>query len=240
MTDRGRTALKLTSNTMTVGPSQMHWKAGSLIIDIDEMGAPPMIAPVRGQVRLSPTALTNVELPLSPDAAHIWRPFAPTALIEVDLAAKGWQWHGHGYFDANFGTRALEEDFSYWTWGRFPTKDGSTCFYDAQRLDGTSLSKAIRFDANGTAQTAPLPPKATLKRSLWTVRRETRADQGYRPRQVMNMLDAPFYSRAMVRTKLEDEETTGVYEALDLRRFRSPLLKPMLAVRVPRRAGWTF
>ncbi|MEC8196115.1 MAG: carotenoid 1,2-hydratase, partial [Pseudomonadota bacterium] len=53
MTDRGRTALKLTSNTMTVGPSQMHWKAGSLIIDIDEMGAPPMIAPVRGQVRLS-------------------------------------------------------------------------------------------------------------------------------------------------------------------------------------------
>lgn len=54
------------------------------------------------------------------------------------------------------------------------------------------------------------------------------------------MLDAPFYSRAMVRTKLEGEETTGVYEALDLRRFRSPLLKPMLAVRVPRRAGWTF
>jgi carotenoid 1,2-hydratase len=33
---------------------------------------------------------------------------------------------------------------------------------------------------------------------------------------------------------------TGVHEALDLDRFASPFLKPMLAVRVPRRAGWTF
>jgi carotenoid 1,2-hydratase len=29
-----------------------------------------------------------------------------------------------------------------------------------------------------------------------------------------------------------------MHEALDLRRFRMPLLKPMLACRVPRRAGW--
>ena len=54
------------------------------------------------------------------------------------------------------------------------------------------------------------------------------------------MLDAPFYSRSAVRTKLDGEETTGVHEALDLRRFRSPLLKPILAVRVPRRKGWTW
>jgi carotenoid 1,2-hydratase len=54
------------------------------------------------------------------------------------------------------------------------------------------------------------------------------------------MLDAPFYTRAAVRTRIDGEETTGVHEALDLRRFRSPLLKPMLAVRVPRRARWRF
>jgi carotenoid 1,2-hydratase len=29
-----------------------------------------------------------------------------------------------------------------------------------------------------------------------------------------------------------------MHEALDLTRFRQPLLKPMLAVRVPRRARW--
>jgi hypothetical protein len=32
----------------------------------------------------------------------------------------------------------------------------------------------------------------------------------------------------------------GVHEALDLDRFASPFLKPMLAVKVPRRAGWRF
>jgi carotenoid 1,2-hydratase len=37
----------------------------------------------------------------------------------VDLT-QGHRWEGHGYFDANFGTRALEADFAYWTWGRFP------------------------------------------------------------------------------------------------------------------------
>jgi carotenoid 1,2-hydratase len=56
----------------------------------------------------------------------------------------------------------------------------------------------------------------------------------------MNMLDAPFYSRAMVETTLDGQPTIGVHEALDLRRFRQPWLKPMLACRVPRRAGWSF
>ena len=55
--------------------------------------------------------MTNVELPLTPDGAHVWRPFAPSSDIKVDLEAKGWQWSGHGYFDSNFGTRSLEEDF---------------------------------------------------------------------------------------------------------------------------------
>jgi carotenoid 1,2-hydratase len=54
------------------------------------------------------------------------------------------------------------------------------------------------------------------------------------------MLDAPFYSRSLVETQLDGQPSTGVHEALDLRRFRSPLIKPMLAVRVPRRSGWTF
>jgi len=31
-----------------------------------------------------------------------------------------------------------------------------------------------------------------------------------------------------------------VHEALDLNRFSNPLLKPMLALRVPRRRSWRF
>ena len=184
--------------------------------------------------------MTHVELALSPDGAHVWRPFAPTSHISVDLNGKGWQWEGHGYFDSNFGTRALEDDFKYWTWGRYPMKGGSACFYDLDRLDGSTLATAVHFDHDGAAKRIDLPPKARIKRSLWAVARETRADAGYQPKQVKAMLDAPFYCRSAVKTKLDGEETVGVHEALDLVRFRSPFIKPMLAVRVPRRSVWRF
>ena len=158
----------------------------------------------------------------------------------VNIDRPGWQWSGDGYFDANFGTRALEEDFSYWTWGRYPTTQGATCFYDATRLDGTELASGFNFDINGNAEVIALPPKTSMKRSLWAVRRETRSDQGTSAQQVQNMLDAPFYSRSAVKTTLNGETVVGIHEALDLTRFRSRILKPILAFRVPRRAKWKF
>jgi carotenoid 1,2-hydratase len=217
----------------------MHWNGHQLVIEIDEIGALPMVTPVRGRITLTPDALTDVEVLLTPDAAHLWRPFAPSARIEVDLT-QGNRWQGHGYFDANFGTRALEADFNYWTWGRFPLRDGAACFYDAMRRDGTNLSLGLHIDAQGRAHEIPPPPKARLPRTIWALRRETRADAGFAPRQVLGMLEAPFYSRSQIETKINGEITRGVHEALDLRRFASPLIKPMLAVRVPRRPGWKF
>ena len=240
MTDRGESALRQTASRLEVGPSRMRWVNNQLIIDINEISSHPLISRIKGQIRIIPSALTHVELPLTPDGAHIWRPFAPRSRIEVDIDRPGWQWSGEGYFDANFGTRALEEDFSYWTWGRYPTGAGATCFYDATRLDGSELAAAFEFDNVGQSRAIPLPPKAPLRRSLWAVKRETRGDAHTKARQVQNMLDAPFYSRSAVETTLNGETTTGVHEALDLTRFRSPWLKPMLAVRVPRRRKWTF
>jgi len=240
MTDRGEAALRQSADCLEVGPSSMRWQDGRLIVEIDEIGAPPMVGRVRGRVTITPSAVTGAEVALSPDGAHVWRPFAPDCAIDVALEAKGWQWSGHGYFDANFGTRALEADFSRWSWGRFPRTSGATCFYDAVRRDGSTLSLGVDFDRHGTARETTPPPKARLPRSLWAVGRETRADPGATPRQVQPMLDAPFYCRSAVRTVIDGEATTGVHEALDLDRFRSPLLKPMLAVRVPRRARWRF
>jgi carotenoid 1,2-hydratase len=240
MTDRGVSALRQTASKFEVGPSAMRWEGDHLVIDINEVSSPPIISRVKGQIRVIPSAITSVELPLTEDGSHIWRPFAPRSRIEVDIDRPGWQWTGEGYFDANFGTRALEQDFSYWTWGRYPTARGATCFYDATRLDGSELAAGFSFDADGTARTIPLPPKVPMRRSLWAVKRETRGDAGTQARQVQSMLDAPFYSRSAVQTTLNGEATVGVHEALDLTRFRSPFLKPMLAVRVPRRARWTF
>ena len=238
MTDRGREALTTTHDQLQVGPSSMRWNGQELVITIDEISSPPLISRVKGTITVKPHALTSVELPLTPDGAHVWRPFAPSADINVALEADGWQWDGHGYFDANFGTRALEEDFSFWTWGRYPTSAGATCIYDAVRRDGTTLDTAIAFDRNGEAKIVDAPPRTRFKRSLWQVMRETRADTGVMPKQVLPMLDAPFYSRSAVQTQIDGEVVTGVHEALDLNRFASRWIKPMLAVRVPRRKSW--
>ncbi|SLN57184.1 Acyclic carotenoid 1,2-hydratase [Roseivivax jejudonensis] len=240
MTDRGRDALRHSAQRFEVGPSALEWDGTSLTVRIDEIAAPPLPGRVRGTVRLVPAAITDVEMPLTPDGAHVWRPFAPVARIAVDLEAEGWTWDGHGYLDGNFGTRALEADFSHWTWGRFPDGDGTLCFYDADRRDGTHLASAARFAPDGRVETVTPPPLRPMRRTLWQVRRTTRGDAGSTPRQVKPMLEAPFYSRAMVETTLSGHRTVGVHEALDLDRFASPWLKPMIALRVPRRPRWTF
>ncbi len=239
MTDRGASALRLSEDRMEIGPSSMTWDRDTLVIDVDEMTTPHP-GKLQGQIRLIPTGVTNIEVPLKDDGSHVWRPFAPTARIDVDLNRKGWQWSGHGYFDANFGTAALEDDFSYWTWSRMPVRGGSAAFYDAERRDGSSLAVALKFAENGDVEQMTPPPKQRVSRSLWAVHRETRSDDGSNPRQIKAMLDAPFYTRSVLRTTIHGEETDGVHEALDLNRFASPLIKPMLAVRVPRRKNWTF
>lgn len=238
MMDRGRAALRQSRDALQVGPSRMAWVNGSLVIDVDEVSSLPMVSRVRGQIRLTPSGLTEVEARLTPSGSHIWRPFAPSATIEVDLS-QAHRWQGHGYFDANFGSAALEADFRRWTWGRFPrAHGGATCFYDGIRMDGSTLALGLDVAADGSVQEITPPPLARLSRTAWGISRDTRCDVVAKPKQTMAMLEAPFYSRCLVQTQIEGETTVGVHEALDLTRFRSPLMKPMLAVRVPRRAGW--
>ena len=238
MTDRGRAALHQSRDALQVGPSRMAWVGGSLVIDVDEVSSLPLVARVRGQIRLTPSALTEVEATLTPSGSHIWRPFAPSAHIEVDLT-QGHRWTGHGYFDANFGTAALEADFNRWTWGRFPRANGgATCFYDATRTDGSTLALGLDITAQGAVTEIEPPPLTALPRTLWGISRDTRCEPGFRPSQTKALLEAPFYSRSLVQTRLGSETVTGVHEALDLGRFRSPLVKAMVAIRVPRRVGW--
>lgn len=238
MTDRGRAALRQDRDTLTIGPSRMHWTGRQLVVDVEEWGALPLVSRVRGRILFTPDAVTSGDFALTPDGAHRWRPFAPVGHIRVDLS-QGHRWEGHGYFDGNFGTRALEADFDTWTWGRYPLRAGAACFYDAVRRDGSRLALALRVAADGRLTEVAPPPPAPLARTLWGIARDTRADPGTRPRQTMPMLEAPFYSRSAVTTTLWGEPSQGVHEVLDLRRFRLPGMKAMLAVRVPRRKGWT-
>lgn len=237
MTDRGRPALRQSRDALEIGPSTMRWNGRQLVIEVDEVSSFPMISRVKGTITLTPQAVTDAEVLLTADARHIWRPFAPIARIEVNLT-QGHRWQGHGYFDANFGTAALEADFDRWTWGRFPLRDRAVCLYDATRRDGTILALGVEVGTDGSLREITPPPLTVFARSKWQVSRNTRADAGTQPRQVMAMLDAPFYSRSVVETSIDGEVSQGVHEALDLRRFRNPLLKLMLATRVPRRKSW--
>ena len=241
MTDRGKSALIQEPNKLTIGPSSLIWDRSKkeLIIKVNEISSLPLISKLEGTITLKPSGITNVELPLTKEGTHIWRPFAPTAEIEVNLNNPEWQWTGHGYFDANFGTRALEQDFDYWTWGRFPLEKGTSCFYDLELRNREKYQFEYHFESNGMAKNiADAPQNSNFSNSLWGIKRKTRCDKHSKPKQEKSLLDAPFYSRATVSTRIKGEKTVGVFEALDLRRFRNPLLMFMLAVRVPRRKLW--
>lgn len=234
MTDRGRGSLAQSRDRLQIGPSRLHWTGSSLRIDIDERGAPPLFGHLRGRITLTPRAVTGVEAALDPAGRHVWRPFAPLARIRVELEGRP-SWEGHGYFDANFGSRPLETDFRRWTWGRHAGADEAVIFYDGVRRDGGQLALAVRIAPDGTVRSIAPPPPVGLPRTGWLLPRSTRSDPGSRPRILSTMLDAPFYSRAAVEVTLEGRRLSGVHETLDLDRYARPWLKPMIALRVPRR-----
>lgn len=135
-------------------------------------------------------------------------------------------------------TDPLRKIFNFGHGGRFPSQHGSYCFYDAERTDGSKLEAAFLCDEDGNFQTISAPASKEFKPSLWRVKRNTRTDAGENARQVMNMLDAPFYSRSMVETYIHKERVTGIHEALDMRRFNQHLIKAMIAMRTPRIPAW--
>ncbi len=237
MTDRGAGALRQSRDALQIGPSQIAWQNGVLVMDIAEYSALPRLGKVTGQIRLTPSAVTDVQADLTPDGRHVWRPFAPVARIDVDISP-GHRWSGHGYFDANFGAAPLEADFNHWTWGRYPRVGGASVFYDALRCDGSRLELGVDFDPAGRAFAVSPPPVSPLPRTAWGIARHTRGDKGTTARQRMALLEAPFYARTMVETVLMGEPVTGMHETLDLRRYDSKLVQAMVACRVPRRVRW--
>ena len=136
-------------------------RKGYIVLHPNLRNFPPstIVGRVRGRIVLHPEALFGTPFQLDRAGRHHWQPFAPIARIEVDIAP-GHRWQGHGYFDANYGTAALEADFNYWTWGRFPTAGGATCFYDAELRDGTPRAQALRFSADGRTEEIDAPPRA--------------------------------------------------------------------------------
>ncbi len=231
LTERPRAALEQSETTLRIGPSALQWKDGALTVDIDER-AVPRFTRLRGRIRLFPRALTSCVNVLDEAGGHHWWPIAPQARVEVEMQNPSLRWSGSGYLDSNWGARALEEDFTDWTWSRAETKDGALTLYDAQRRHGDAVSLAYRFGGDGSVQTFAPPPVADLPRTGWRMPRPTRSEGG--ARAIRTLEDTPFYARSVIETQLLGARVQAVHESLSLARFKTRWVQTLLPFRAPR------
>jgi carotenoid 1,2-hydratase len=231
MTDRRRDALRRGADTLQIGPSSLEWDGTTLTVRIEEVTA-PLPSRLRGTVRLRPAALSTRSFMLDSDGRHSWQPIAPRSRVEVELDSPALRWSGAAYFDTNAGSAPLEQDFRGWDWCRAALPGETAILYNAQRRDGTDISLALRATDDGRLEDFTPPPATELPRTLWRLRRPTRAEGP--ARVVRTLTDAPFYSRSEIHTRLLGQDAPAVHESLSLDRFRSPAMYLMLPWRVPR------
>jgi carotenoid 1,2-hydratase len=236
MTERGEKRVRRDADHFAVGPSALSWDGDTLVIDIAEISA-PLPYPVRGTVRVRPEMIGTTAFALDPDLRHRWHPVAPRARVEVDMVHPGVRWSGDGYFDSNFGDEPLETGFDDWHWARAHLKNDVAVLYEGRRRNGDPFDLALKFDRQGRWHDVAPPPRVVLPRTGWLVQRATRADRGSVPRVAKTWIDAPFYARSALDTRLFGESVRAVHESLSLGRFRSPIVQSMLPYRMPR-AVW--
>jgi carotenoid 1,2-hydratase len=238
LTERGRRSVRRERTSIAIGPSALAWDGRTLTVAIDEVTV-PVPAPIRGRVRVEPTALPAEDFALDCEGRHRWRPIAPTARIEVTLERPALRWSGHAYLDSNQGDAPLEDAFAHWQWSRGALPDGSTVvLYDVARRAGAPLCLALRCGPDGRILHLSPPAPAALPGTLWRVARATRADPGAPATVVATLEDAPFYARSLVAASIGGEPVTWVHESLSLDRFRRRWVQVLLPFRMPRRSAW--
>ena len=235
MTERDAGSVTRDATHLRIGPSGLRWDGSRLTIALDERTM-PLPARVRGTVTLHPAAFTGYEAVLSETGNHRWTPLSPRARVEVALEDPSLRWSGDGYLDGNHGDGAIETAFRRWDWCRAPLGTESVILYEADHRGGGGVRLALRIDRNGIVRPIDPPPAATLSRSLWRVRRRTRSDDGWAEVR-RTLVDAPFYARSLIGTRLLGQRCLAVHETLDCDRFANPAVQAMLPFRTPR-AAW--
>lgn len=232
-TERRRDEVLLTPATFVIGSSSLQWDGERLSFDINELTVPGG-RPVRGTVNFTPFWLSNARLALDSAGRHFWSPIAGRGHVEVALKIPQTRWRGSGYFDSNTGTEPLEKAFAGWHWSRSQLTDGTVVLYDVQPREGAPRNLAVQFDHTGALRAFDPPPLSGLPSSRWGITRLTRSEDAGAARVFKTLLDAPFYARSVVRTRLLGQTTTSIHESLSLDRFRSRWVQAMLRFRVAR------
>ena len=234
MTERGRDTVQRSATSLTIGPSALAWHGGVLTVTLDERTM-PWAQRLHGVVRVYPSAMLSKSYALDIAGLHQWCPIAPCARVEVALDQPKVQWSGAGYLDTNRGERPLAQDFLRWDWSRAALKARTAVLYDATRADGSALSLALAFDAQGRATHFPPPPPVALPATRWRLPRTSRSDAPDQTGVTQTLEDGPFYARSVLRTQLLGEAASAMHESLSLQRWQQPVVQAMLPFRMPRR-----
>jgi len=234
MTERRRNALHQEAETLSIGPSSLQWAGGALLIDFREVAA-PIPAPLRGTIRLHPTAMVGDTFAIDAAGRHLWRPIAPRAEVEVTLSHPACAWRGQGYFDTNGGDEPLENGFVGWDWSRAHRPRDTLIFYDVERRAGGQAGLALRIGAGGAVERTEAPPAHDQPLPFWRMPRRVRGEADRPPKLRRTLEDAPFYTRSAFDGVLDGEPAAIVHESLSLDRLRWPVVRAMLPFRMPRR-----
>jgi len=237
LTERGRSAVRRTPESLVIGPSGLNWDGHQLIIDFDEVTV-PLPGRLRGQIRLQPSTRVSQQFTLDANGRHVWWPVAPAARVEVALDAPNLSWCGEAYLDHNKGTEPLEASFLGWDWSRAAEPDGTRILYDLRRRDSSNPCLALQIEESGQVHTLPEPALTALPSTGWRVKRWTRIEPGQAFQRIETLEDTPFYARSLLTTSRHGKTQISVHESLSMERFQSPLVQAMLPFRMPRRAHW--
>ncbi len=232
LTEHAAEQVQRTASALQIGSSALLWGRDMLALQLDERTAPQR-TPLRGMLRVHPSAVTSHSYALDAAGRHHWRPIAPCARIEVALARPALRWQGEAYLDSNIGSAPLEDDFVRWDWMRAPLQGGRTAvLYDGTRRDGTPFGIAQAFAPDGTASAIEAPPRAPLPATRWRLAREARCEAGSTPQVQQSLEDGPFYARGLLATQLQGRRVLAVHESLSLDRFRARWVQALLPFRM--------
>ena len=233
MTERGRAQLCAERDTLRIGPSSVHWDGSAFEFQIAETGC-PLPRPLRGRVRVHPSCIPARQFALDAQGNHFWSPLAPRVRIEVQFQQPSLQWQGEAYLDSNAGSRPLEQDFRGWTWSRASLPEATAVFYEVEHRHDAARTLSLQFDTAGAVRPLALPLACSLPSSLWGIARYTRSEQPGGARVVRTLVDAPFYARSLLATRIGGQAVNAVHESLNLDRFRSRWVRTLLPFRMPR------
>ena len=229
--ERSKTHFTLGDTTLVRRDTQLDVDLNAETKPFFQWGMPRRL---RGRLTLTPDAEFEQIVHLDTHCRHRWLGLAPRSRIRVKLTEPALEFEGSAYHDANHGLEPLESAFTSWNWSRADLRDGTCVLYDTIEHTGEQRLSGRLYRSNGDIEDVAPAHEVRLRPGLWGVPRRTRTDHGASASVQQTLVDAPFYTRSLVRTHLMGESVISVHESVDLNRFSAGWVRFLLPWKIRR------